>query len=101
IESSTGAFTVLHAFTDTGTAPAWYPWGPLALGPDGMLYGTTRFGGSEEAGTIYRLDPNTGAFTVVHGMTVAEGIGPVGPMLLDTDARFYGSAYGGGDQGAG
>ena len=78
------------------------PWGPLALGPDGMLYGTTRFGGAEEAGTIYRLNPATGAFAIVHAMTGAEGIGPVGPLLLDSDGAFYGSAYGGGNStGAG
>ena len=62
-----------------------------------MLYGTTRFGGAEEAGTIYRLNPATGAFAIVHAMTVAEGIGPVGPLLLDSDGAFYGSAYAGGD----
>ena len=39
IDPSSGAFTVLHAFSDLGATPAWYPWGPLALGPDGMLYG--------------------------------------------------------------
>ena len=67
-----------------------------------MLYGTTRFGGAEEAGTIYRLNPATGAFAIVHAMTVAEGIGPVGPLLLDSDGAFYGSAYAGGDDtGAG
>ena len=67
-----------------------------------MLYGTTRFGGAEEAGTIYRLNPATGAFAIVHAMTVAEGIGPVGPLLLDSDGAFYGSAYGGGNStGAG
>ena len=97
IDPSTGAFTVLHAFSDLGATPAWVPWGPLALGPDGMLYGTTRFGGAEEAGTIYRLNPATGAFAIVHAMTVAEGIGPVGPLLLDSDGAFYGSAYAGGD----
>ena len=97
IDPSTGAFTVLHAFFDLSTIPANVPWGPLALGPDGMLYGTTRFGGAEEAGTIYRLNPATGAFAIVHAMTVAEGIGPVGPLLLDSDGSFYGSAYGGGD----
>ena len=85
-----------------GATPASSPWGPLALGPDGMLYGTTRFGGSEEAGTIYRLNPATGAFTIVHAMTRAEGIGPVGPLLLDSDGAFYGSAYTGGNStGAG
>ena len=100
IDPSTGAFTVLHAFLDLSTIPANVPWGPLALGPDGMLYGTTRFGGAEEAGTIYRLNPVTGAFAIVHAMTVAEGIGPVGPLLLDSDGAFYGLAYAGGDDTA-
>jgi uncharacterized repeat protein (TIGR03803 family) len=102
IDPSTGALTVLHAFSGSGAMPAWFPRGPLAVGPDGMLYGTTRFGGSEEAGTIYRLNPATGAFAIVHPMTVAEGSGPVGPLLLDSDGAFYGSASGGGDSsGAG
>ena len=43
--------TVLHAFSDRGATPAWFPPARWPSGPDGMLYGTTRFGGAEEAGT--------------------------------------------------
>ena len=91
-----GAFRPLHIF-GSGQAPgARLPNGPLALGPDGRLYGVASVGDSQQNGTIYRYDPATSLFAIVHEFTPDEGIGPVGPLVLDVDGMFYGAAGGGG-----
>ena len=97
-DPSTGSVTMLHHFSDAVGAP-FEPTGPLALGPDGRLYGTTRRRGPRAGpvvGTIDRFDPVSGALATVHLFTDAEGIGPGGPLLLDIEGRFYGAATGGG-----
>ncbi|HET7203889.1 MAG TPA: choice-of-anchor tandem repeat GloVer-containing protein [Steroidobacteraceae bacterium] len=52
------------------------PQGGLTLGSDGMLYGTTRFGSSEEAsttGTVFKVSQSGAAFTVIHRFASATG----------------------------
>jgi uncharacterized repeat protein (TIGR03803 family) len=55
--------TILHRFdgsdgTDSQTA--------LTLGPDGRLYGTTLAAGQFNRGTVFAIDPASGAFTTLH-----------------------------------
>jgi uncharacterized repeat protein (TIGR03803 family) len=57
--STDGAsYTVLHNFGD-GSVPndGLYPNGPLVVGADNNLYGTTYFGGSAKEGTVFRISP--------------------------------------------
>jgi uncharacterized repeat protein (TIGR03803 family) len=54
--SPSGAYTLLQTFSGTsGSAPGAEPFGDLAFGPDGWLYGTTQSGGSQGGGTVFRL----------------------------------------------
>ena len=63
----TGEFTSLHSFSLTdGNCPT----GELMQASDGHLYGTTRFGGSEDAGVLFRVrldttGPGDGYFEIV------------------------------------
>ena len=66
---------------------------------DGTLYGTTEWGGmGTRYGTVFSLDPTTGAETVLHSFTdTPDGAGPVG-SLVDVGGVLYGVTLGGGAQ---
>jgi uncharacterized repeat protein (TIGR03803 family) len=55
--SSGGAWTetVLHSFT--GGSDGEYPFTAGVTGQDGVFYGTTKYGGSSNAGTVFSLRP--------------------------------------------
>jgi uncharacterized repeat protein (TIGR03803 family) len=53
--SAAGQETVLHSFT--GGPDGGSPYAGVVFGPDGHLYGTTRFGGQTNAGVVYEIKP--------------------------------------------
>jgi uncharacterized repeat protein (TIGR03803 family) len=86
--------TILHRFdgsdgTNSQTA--------LTLGPDGRLYGTTLAAGQFNRGTVFAIDPATGAFTTLHHFATSEGSDPYGQLLLASDGFLYGTTRYGGD----
>jgi uncharacterized repeat protein (TIGR03803 family) len=86
--------TILHRFdgsdgTNTQTA--------LTLGPDGRLYGTTLAAGQFNRGTVFAIDPASGAFTTLHHFANNEGSDPFGQLLLASDGYLYGTTRYGGD----
>jgi uncharacterized repeat protein (TIGR03803 family) len=94
----TGELTILHTFfrgTD-GSTP-----NNLIEGPDGSLYGTALSGGTDDWGSVFRLDPQ-GAFTTLHVFRRggAEGGNPLG-LTLARSGLLYGTTILGGPNGAG
>ncbi len=85
-----------------GASDRFYAYtGQLAQGRDGNLYGTMPFGGSNNAGTAFKLTPG-GTFTKLHDFDYAtEGGNPYGGLTLGKDGNFYGTNTGGGIRGAG
>jgi len=69
----------------------------LTLGPDGRLYGTTLAAGQFNRGTVFAIDPATGAFTTLHHFSSTEGSDPYGQLLLASDGYLYGTTRYGGD----
>ena len=96
--------TVLHRFA--GGADGLSPQGGLTLGQNGVLYGTTYYGGSsgQGLGSVYELIPpsapgGTWTETVLYGFA-EPGLGyyPVGTLALGSDHALYGvTLYGGSD----
>ena len=87
------ALTILHSFDGTdGDTPT----DSLVVGKDGGFYGTTQAGGSDDAGTVYRITP-AGGFSVLalrHGLLWggANGSGVVFRLTLSGVLEFTASA---------
>jgi uncharacterized repeat protein (TIGR03803 family) len=78
------------------------PLGGLTKGADGLLYGTTEWGGWYY-GTIFKLDPSIDTESVLWEFTdyiiYTDGALPHGPLIQDKSGAFYGTTYGGGRTG--
>jgi uncharacterized repeat protein (TIGR03803 family) len=98
-----GALTVLHSFAGT-PAEGGYPSAGLVQGADGNFYGTTLHGAAntcfEGCGSVFKITPS-GEFTTLHTFAGPEGSLPGGGLIQATDADFYGTTTGGGDNNAG
>ena len=72
----------------------------LAQGTNGILFGTTYYGGSKTWGTVFSLTPD-GIFTTLASFMETNGANPTAPPIQGTDGRFYGTTRFGGAVGAG
>jgi hypothetical protein len=115
-----GAWTeaVIYNFTALNGDGA-YPAAGLVLGQNGLLYGTTTYGGSATSGspcsyygatgcgTVFELTPAaTGGGvwteTILHNFTGQNGQGSIpGPLTLSSNGVLYGPTWSGGTAGAG
>src|SRR5258705_7755838 len=94
------AFTIpaqgaLTSFSFDGTDGA-IPDAGLVLGREGLLYGTTSTGVASGSGEVFRLNPQTGAVTVLHSFAGSDGASPEAPLTLGPGGKYYGTtAFGG------
>jgi len=89
-----GKERVLHSFTNTGS-DGMTPFAALVRDPKGNLYGTTFWGGSSNAGTVFTVT-NKGKETVLHDFTDTGGDAyPAAGLVRDADGNFYGTTSGG------
>ncbi len=79
-----------------------------ALGPDGAIYGMTANGGQHGTGVIYRFDPDSHQYTVLHTFSAkdgngdnADGASPGNGLTAGPNGVFYGTAELGGPNGNG
>jgi uncharacterized repeat protein (TIGR03803 family) len=77
-----------------------YPYGKLALGPDGSFYGTTYQGGISNLGTVFKVTTN-GTLTELVSFVNTNGAHPYAGLTFGPDGNFYGTTLlgGSGDSG--
>ncbi len=93
-------YTALHYFNGRETNGS-RPYGSLTLA-NGALYGTTLIGGTNNLGTLFRMDTDGGHYTNLHAFAggAADGADPGGDLTL-SGTNFYGMTSQGGAAGLG
>jgi uncharacterized repeat protein (TIGR03803 family) len=96
-DPNTGAEATLYKFQNNGADGITPSTGLTNL--LGTLYGATTFGGAYGFGTVYSINPGTGAESVLHafGDNGMDAENPSG-ALLHRGGKLYGNALGGGAQ---
>jgi uncharacterized repeat protein (TIGR03803 family) len=96
---STGNYSVLYRFD--GHHDGVNPIGGVIRDAGGNLYGTTLYGGTSNAGTVYELD-SAGTETILYNFTGgADGGNPVTGLSRDSDGNLYGTTGEGGNANMG
>jgi len=101
--TTNGVLTRLLAFNVTnGAAPA----AALVWATNGLLYGTTRYGGTNDLdsggdGTLFKITTN-GVFTSLYSFTGgSDGANPAAALVQGADGNLYGTTSSGGSSGSG
>jgi uncharacterized repeat protein (TIGR03803 family) len=89
--------TTLHTFS--GTPDGDNPVDPVVLDPAGNIYGTTRDGGANGLGAVFKID-STGLETILHSFNGTDGKTPNG-LIRDAAGNMYGNTVEGGLGGSG
>jgi len=109
-KGSSWALNPIYSFA--GGAEGASPTARVILGPDSLLYGTTTYGGSQNAGTVFRLAPSPKACsraicpwteTLLYVFSgAADGANPgYGDLVFDQAGNLYGTTYSGGESSEG
>lgn len=102
VGAQAGQHKILYTFT--GGADGSGPYAGVIFDAAGNLYGTTQYGGSYGAGTVFELSPTpTGAWAekVLYTFTgAADGGWPAAGLSFDSAGNLYGTASAGGNNGA-
>jgi uncharacterized repeat protein (TIGR03803 family) len=115
LDPSTHQLTTIHSFSIRGgaqnagsNADGANPVGKLVLAKDNNLYGVTTQGGPGQTGTIFQVNPGTGAFTILYGFAPftdnthnPDGANPSAGLTLASDGTLYGVTCSGGSGGGG
>jgi len=102
-------YMLLHNFSTNNNDAAW-PAG-ITQGSDGKLYGTSQYGGTGNAGTVYYgptglgtifdLNTNGAHYAVIYSFTGTEGQNPPAPPIQGLDGALYGTLSSGGTNSSG
>lgn len=93
-----GSRDVLHHFkADTD---GLNPNGDLYRDEDGSFYGTARFGGTHNSGTVFKIS-SEGEFNLLHSFEVTSSQFPYGGVIKHSNGILYGTTSSGGMYGDG
>ena len=90
-------YAVLHSFAGSDGNDGRPPLGGLMEATNGMLYGTTYFGGTNDLGTVYGLHKDGTGYTVVYNF-LGDGNGgePFAGLVQGAQGGLYGTTRFGG-----
>jgi uncharacterized repeat protein (TIGR03803 family) len=95
-----GVEAMLYPFKG-GTTDGSQPQAGLIHGSDGNFYGTTLSGGTNNAGTVFKITP-AGVESMLYSFTGgADGGTPEAGLILGSDGNFYSTTYDGGTNSIG
>src|SRR5262249_48076835 len=95
--TSSGDLTNLYSFSQNSDGAN--PYAPLLQAKDGNLYGCTTLAGTNNWGTVFRINTN-GAFTALFSFTTGNSA-PTAGLIQGSDGRIYGVTSAGGAPGRG
>ncbi|HZT44312.1 MAG TPA: choice-of-anchor tandem repeat GloVer-containing protein [Chthonomonadaceae bacterium] len=91
-------FNTIHSFNNSdGNLPL----GTLIQANDGLLYGTTVYGGSYGDGTVYQVSTDGAVFNAIHSFHSSDGDNPYAGVIQGNDGKLYGTTPNGGAYGDG
>jgi len=96
---STGQYTKLKDFG--ADANGQEPSGNLLWAINGKIYGMTAFGGANNDGVIYSLNPDLTGYAKLVDFDSAGGVNPFGSLIQVTGGKLYGLTSKGGALGGG
>lgn len=100
LSADSSSYSVLHGFTNKPDGST--PFSTLLQGSDGILYGTTYYGGVSNAGTIFRIGTNGGDYRVLWSFTNSpDGANPRAGLIQGFEGALYGTTERGGTSGMG
>jgi uncharacterized repeat protein (TIGR03803 family) len=75
-----------------------FPRGALTWSANGSLFGTTLYGGANDAGVVYSFTQESGhwKFRVAYNFDGIDGLQPAGNLAFDKSGNLYGATYEGG-----
>jgi len=102
LDASGSSYSVLYTFKTNGN-DGQIAGGGVIQGRDGVLYGVTGYGGSDNVGTVFRLQTDGGGYAILHHFTTSGSGGqqPRSGVVQASDGALYGTTYGGGSHNVG
>ncbi len=95
--NSAGKETVLYRFR--GGTDGASPMAGLLRDSAGNLYGTTSAGGTNNSGTVFKINSSNKESVLYRFTGGVDGSQPLAGLIRDTAGNFYGTTYGGGNGG--
>jgi uncharacterized repeat protein (TIGR03803 family) len=100
IDPTSFTLKTLHIFREKASAGDGYnPSGGLTVGPGGLLYGTTGFGGAYGYGTVFAISPKGASvsYSTIHSFGApGDGAEPYQGRLVSSGSYLYGMTESGG-----
>jgi uncharacterized repeat protein (TIGR03803 family) len=85
--------SILHNFDRNGQ-DGYDSTGNLLFGGEGILYGTTTYGGAYDYGTVFELTSGSAGWTesLLFSFDVTDGARPYAGVVMDKNGNLYGTA---------